>query len=44
MDWPAVTTYRGLVSSQQHREEIIQDLYKIEQDPKRGMAHAGMVR
>ncbi|CAK7343302.1 unnamed protein product [Dovyalis caffra] len=25
MDWPAVTTYRGLVSAQQHRQEIIQD-------------------
>ncbi|KAJ4840632.1 hypothetical protein Tsubulata_050165 [Turnera subulata] len=25
MDWPAVTIYRGLVSAQQHREEIIQD-------------------
>ncbi|KAL7115914.1 hypothetical protein ACP275_04G210700 [Erythranthe tilingii] len=27
MDWPEVTKYRGLVSAQCHREEIIQDLY-----------------
>ncbi|KAK0584182.1 hypothetical protein LWI29_008665 [Acer saccharum] len=44
MDWPAVTTYRGLVSAQQHREEIIQDLYKVEQDPEKGIVHSGMVR
>ncbi|XP_031261888.1 protein argonaute MEL1-like [Pistacia vera] len=44
MDWPAVTTYRGLVSAQNHREEIIQDLYKIEQDPKKGSVHSGMIR
>nr|XP_034913779.1 protein argonaute 1B-like [Populus alba] len=25
MDWPEVTTYRGLVSAQKHRQEIIQD-------------------
>ncbi|KAI9153076.1 hypothetical protein LWI28_005547 [Acer negundo] len=44
MDWPAVTTYRGLVSAQQHREEIIQDLYKVEQDPEKGLVSSGMVR
>ncbi|KAK9290108.1 hypothetical protein L1049_008272 [Liquidambar formosana] len=44
MDWPAVTTYRGLVSAQRHRQEIIQDLYKMEQDPQRGLVHSGMVR
>ncbi|KAK3226875.1 hypothetical protein Dsin_006737 [Dipteronia sinensis] len=44
MDWPAVTTYRGLVSAQQHREEIIQDLYKVEQDPEKGPVNSGMVR
>lgn len=44
MDWPAFTTYRGLVSAQNHREEIIQDLYKIERDPKKGSVHAGMIR
>ncbi|KAH9738150.1 protein argonaute MEL1 [Citrus sinensis] len=44
MDWPAVTTYRGLVSAQQHREEIIQDLFKVQQDPTRGPVNAGMIR
>nr|GLL33985.1 protein argonaute 5 isoform X2 [Ipomoea trifida] len=44
MDWPQVTKYRGLVSAQQHREEIIQGLYKTYQDPQRGMVHSGMIR
>ncbi|CAO2813226.1 unnamed protein product [Amaranthus hypochondriacus] len=44
MDWPAVTRYKGLVSAQGHREEIIQDLYKIVDDPKRGKVHSGMIR
>ncbi|KAK6163453.1 hypothetical protein DH2020_000317 [Rehmannia glutinosa] len=44
MDWPEVTKYRGLVSAQAHREEIIQDLYSTKQDPKRGTIHGGMIR
>uniref|UniRef100_A0A6N2KG31 Piwi domain-containing protein n=1 Tax=Salix viminalis TaxID=40686 RepID=A0A6N2KG31_SALVM len=44
MDWPEVTKYRGLVSAQAHREEIIQDLYKKYQDPKKGLVHSGMIR
>ncbi|KAK4486083.1 hypothetical protein RD792_008751 [Penstemon davidsonii] len=44
MDWPQVTKYRALVSAQAHREEIIQDLYKTNQDPKRGLVHSGMIR
>ncbi|KAJ7972290.1 Argonaute family protein [Quillaja saponaria] len=44
MDWPEATTYRGLVSAQKHREEIIQDLYKVEVHPQRGQVNAGMVR
>ncbi|KAK9279006.1 hypothetical protein L1049_012681 [Liquidambar formosana] len=44
MDWPEVTKYRGLVSSQHHREEIIQDLYKLNQDPQKGNVHGGLVR
>ena len=44
MDWPLVTQYRGIVSAQHHREEIIQDLYKTYQDPKRGTVHGGMIR
>ena len=44
MDWPQVTKYRGLVSAQPHREEIIQDLYKTHEDPRRGKIHSGMIR
>ncbi|GMG98489.1 hypothetical protein Nepgr_000329 [Nepenthes gracilis] len=44
MDWPEVTTYRGLVSAQNPREEIIQDLYKLDHDQQRGMVHGGMIR
>ncbi|KAK6926677.1 Argonaute, linker 1 domain [Dillenia turbinata] len=44
MDWPLVATYRGLVSSQTHRDEIIHDLYKVEQDPQRGEVSRGMIR
>lgn len=44
MDWPEVTKYRGLVSAQAHREEIIQDLYKSYHDPVRGLIHSGMIR
>ncbi|KAL6963007.1 argonaute 5, partial [Sarracenia purpurea var. burkii] len=39
MDWPEITMYRGLVSAQAHKEEIIQDLYK-----KHGDVHSGMIR
>ncbi|KAJ0238931.1 Protein argonaute 5 [Hirschfeldia incana] len=44
MDWPEITKYRGLVSAQTHREEIIEDLYKLVQDPQRGQVHSGMIR
>ncbi|XP_071724545.1 protein argonaute 5-like [Rutidosis leptorrhynchoides] len=44
MDWPEVTKYMGLVSSQHHREEIIQDLYKKTVDPQKGIVHGGMIR
>ncbi|KAL0669300.1 hypothetical protein Bca4012_032004 [Brassica carinata] len=44
MDWPEITKYRGLVSAQTHREEIIEDLYKLVQDPQRGPVHSGMIR
>ncbi|XP_027345227.1 protein argonaute 5 isoform X5 [Abrus precatorius] len=44
MDWPEVTKYRGIVSAQAHREEIIQDLYKLTQDPVKGQVHGGMIR
>ncbi|KAF8099622.1 hypothetical protein N665_0241s0055 [Sinapis alba] len=44
MDWPEVTKYRGLVSAQTHREEIIEDLYKLVHDPQKGLVHSGMIR
>uniref|UniRef100_A0A803M6A6 Uncharacterized protein n=1 Tax=Chenopodium quinoa TaxID=63459 RepID=A0A803M6A6_CHEQI len=44
MDWPEVTKYKGLVSAQAHREEIIQDLYKVVDDPVKGKVHSGMIR
>lgn len=44
MDWPYVTKYRGVVSAQTHREEIIQDLYNTHEDPVRGKTHSGIIR
>ncbi|CAN0926255.1 Protein argonaute MEL1 [Linum grandiflorum] len=45
MDWPLMTTYRGLVSAQHHREEIIQDLYKLEEQLGQSQPkHGGMIR
>ncbi|XP_010247717.1 PREDICTED: protein argonaute 5-like isoform X2 [Nelumbo nucifera] len=44
MDWPEVTKYRGLVSAQGHRVELIEDLYKVVNDSQRGMVHGGMIR
>ncbi|TQE03981.1 hypothetical protein C1H46_010352 [Malus baccata] len=40
MDWPEVTKYRGIVSAQAYREEIIQDLYS---DPDSGRVAGGMI-
>ncbi|KAF5931098.1 hypothetical protein HYC85_031971 [Camellia sinensis] len=44
MDWPEATKYRGLVSAQPHREEIIQDLYKTSLNAKNEIVHGGMIR
>nr|KJB35174.1 hypothetical protein B456_006G103000 [Gossypium raimondii] len=44
MDWPEVTKYRGIVSAQTHRVEIIEDLYKQTRDPQKGLVEGGMVR
>ncbi|XP_077252769.1 protein argonaute MEL1-like [Tasmannia lanceolata] len=44
MDWPEVTKYRALVSAQQHRQEIIADLYNVSTDPKKGVVHGGLIR
>nr|CAB3459881.1 unnamed protein product [Digitaria exilis] len=43
-DWPEVTKYAGLVSAQAHRQELIQDLFKVWQDPQRGTVTGGMVK
>ncbi|KAL3752385.1 hypothetical protein ACJRO7_013094 [Eucalyptus globulus] len=42
MDWPEVTKYRGLVSAQTHRQEIINDLY-IQKQTSEGKA-GGLIR
>ncbi|KAM3294876.1 hypothetical protein ACQJBY_037640 [Aegilops geniculata] len=44
MDWPEVTRYKCLVSSQGHREEIIADLYTETMDPQKGRVGGGMIR
>ncbi|KAK8279381.1 hypothetical protein V6Z11_D09G106500 [Gossypium hirsutum] len=44
MDWPEVTKYRGIVSAQTRRMEIIRDLYKQTKDPQKGLVEGGMVR
>ncbi|KAL6583163.1 argonaute 5 [Orobanche minor] len=44
MDWPHVATYKGVASTQAHREEITRDLYSMEEDPIRGVVHGGMIR
>ncbi|PKU67875.1 protein argonaute 1A-like [Dendrobium catenatum] len=43
-DWPEITKYAGLVSAQAHRQELIEDLYKLESDPQRGNVSGGMIR
>ncbi|KAI4985615.1 hypothetical protein ZWY2020_018245 [Hordeum vulgare] len=44
MDWPEITKYRGLVSAQPHRQEIIEDLFSVTKDPQRGDVNGGMIR
>ncbi|RZC80631.1 hypothetical protein C5167_043213 [Papaver somniferum] len=41
-DWPDVTKYAGLVCAQAHHQELIEDLFKIWQDPVRGAVTGGM--
>ncbi|XP_077246982.1 protein argonaute 1A-like [Tasmannia lanceolata] len=43
-DWPEVTKYAGLVCAQAHRQELIQDLFKVWQDPVRGPMTGGMIK
>lgn len=44
MDWPEVTKYRCILSSQLHRQEVINDLFQVVQDPQRGSLNRGMIR
>jgi len=45
MDWPEITKYRGLVSAQPHRQEIIEDLFTVSKDPQKGHSvNGGMIR
>ncbi|KAJ3670135.1 hypothetical protein LUZ60_010459 [Juncus effusus] len=44
MDWPSATKYKGLISAQQHRQEIISDLFTETTDPQRGIVYGGMIR
>ncbi|KAI7725480.1 hypothetical protein M8C21_008032 [Ambrosia artemisiifolia] len=44
MDWPQVSKYKALVSAQSHRQEIIEDLYTVSTDSKKGVVHGGMIR
>ncbi|KAL6894479.1 hypothetical protein ACP4OV_008577 [Aristida adscensionis] len=44
MDWPQVTKYKCLVSSQGHREEIINNLFTEVKDPHKGVVRGGMIR
>nr|CAB3493686.1 unnamed protein product [Digitaria exilis] len=44
MDWPQVTKYKCLVSSQGHRVEIIDALFTEVRDPVKGLVRGGMIR
>lgn len=44
MDWPRATKYKGLVCAQQHRQEIISDLFTETKDPQKGTVYGGMIR
>ena len=42
--WLEVTKYAGLVCAQAHCEELIQDLYKFQEDPVQGTLTGGMIK
>ncbi|KAG2546849.1 hypothetical protein PVAP13_9KG048600 [Panicum virgatum] len=44
MDWPQVTKYKCLVSSQGHRVEIINNLFTEVRDSVKGIVRGGMIR
>ncbi|CAL9756477.1 unnamed protein product [Musa acuminata subsp. burmannicoides] len=41
---PEVTKYGGLFSGQQHRQEMIQDLFTVIKDTNEGTLYGGMIR
>ncbi|KAL1804743.1 hypothetical protein ACET3Z_027811 [Daucus carota] len=43
-DWPDLTKYDGLVCTQAHGQELIQDLYKSWEDTNRGPMRGGIIR
>ncbi|KAL6637130.1 hypothetical protein ACP70R_024702 [Stipagrostis hirtigluma subsp. patula] len=44
MDWPQVTKYKCLISSQGPRVEIINDLFTEVRHPEKGIVRGGMIR
>ncbi|KAI4382066.1 hypothetical protein MLD38_008074 [Melastoma candidum] len=44
MDWPQVTTYRGLISALPEKCEIISDLYTKSTNEQNVVVHGGMIR
>ncbi|CAL9075352.1 unnamed protein product [Musa acuminata var. zebrina] len=42
--FPEVTKYGGLFSGQQHRQEMIQDLFTVIKDTNKGTLYGGMIR
>ncbi|KAL5209891.1 hypothetical protein ABZP36_005514 [Zizania latifolia] len=44
MDWPEVSKYKCLLSSQNHRQEIIADLFSEVKDSQKGLVYGGMIR
>ncbi|KAI4383767.1 hypothetical protein MLD38_009569 [Melastoma candidum] len=44
MDWPQVTTYRGLISALPEKGEIISDLYTKSTNEQNVVVHGGMIR
>lgn len=43
-DWPEVTKYAGLVCAQEHRQELIQDLFRSWVDVAKGPQTGGMIK
>ena len=43
-DWPDLTKYAGLVSTQAHGQELIRDLYKSREDIKKGTTRGCIIK